>query len=247
DTTRAVDEQQPTKHAATANVSSRPNDDAQASTLSAPTTSLSTGDQADAVKWRTGYITPPDLQEQQYNPVPPPRTRSKRGSFGRLSAQHPQVVVQRSTSMYVTNSNELISTSLENDVSGEAGEDMKRWSSASTPETEHAVYERPKASLIPPKPAPRRIDYLNKLPSRNKTPSENCKTAAKPMKRPVPLPRQSKLKVAVDEDSLVKTSLGGAKAQLGASSGLESLMTIAKTTSSVEEGMDESNEWTLRL
>lgn len=124
-----------------------------------------TGDVTRGVRWRTGYVAPAEFSDYgELDPVPPPRTRSKRGSFGRLSGEGPKCV-QRSKSMYISDRNEFSSTGTENvsdEVTVENKETVKRWSSMSTPEAEQIRHEKPRAPLVPPKPAPRRIDSLKR-------------------------------------------------------------------------------------
>uniref|UniRef100_A0A915PNM3 CRIB domain-containing protein n=1 Tax=Setaria digitata TaxID=48799 RepID=A0A915PNM3_9BILA len=201
-----------------------------------------------SVRWRCKETTCDVSVENECNtPIPAPRTRFQRITHDCIPVEQ---LAQRSTSAYYETTD---NKELNDNIAKLAGENVCREFSANT--------NRPVSMFIPeiagiterenrsPKPAPRQIDCMKQTAARTALPEfENDGNFEKAPKRPVPMPRKSKLKAALNDDLLTKTSTA-TKIQHGTTiSSSEPVITIAKTVNKAnEEESVNGNEWTLRL
>ncbi|VDN01172.1 unnamed protein product [Thelazia callipaeda] len=198
------------------------------STLTAATILSHKTDDSDVdnVKWRTDYVITPQnfdisVEDEKNLQLPPVlRTPPNRG----ISSQR---IVQRSTSMYTSGSEEINNKTMQSTSTSEQGNQLgilnRHLSMSAVKMSNDNAY----TSMIPPKPAPRRIDFLEQTRKNFNLSQEDVKNFKRNAKRPVPLPRQSKLKTSFNDNLLLKTSSTlGAKIQQGSINGSESMVAL---------------------
>ncbi|VDK72580.1 unnamed protein product [Litomosoides sigmodontis] len=213
--------------------------------ISTATPLSSRGDDAcGGIKWRNDSTKRANFDISLENgrnsqPIPPQRTCFKRNSYGYASDKG---MTQRSTSVYHSLSNkELNDTTVKCDFGAAQKHPSITNQSSSLSSTATETLS------MRPKPARRKIDCMKRTTITVDTPeTENGNFQRKP-KRPIPIPRQSKLKVALNEDLLKKRSFAATKIQHSIVTDPESVITIAKAMGGIDEGGSNGNEWMLRL
>ncbi|CAG9529575.1 unnamed protein product [Cercopithifilaria johnstoni] len=184
------------------------------------------------VKWRNDSTKPANFVSlengRNSEPIPLQQTCFKRNSCDSVSDKR----VQPRTSMYDTSNNNE-----SNDIAMKCGPNI--------------VQQHPSSSTARisarPKPAPRQIDYMKRTTVIVDMPEIENRNSEKELKRPVPIPRQSKLKIALNDDLLKRGSYIVTKTQHGIINNPESTITIAKTMNKADEEENDRGEWMLRL
>ncbi|KAL4002058.1 hypothetical protein ACH3XW_1900 [Acanthocheilonema viteae] len=196
------------------------------------------------VKWRNDSMKRANFDvplenERNSEPISPQQTCFKRNSYGSVSDKR---IMQRSTSLYYTSSNNESSDIVMNYDSDNVRQHssiINRSSSLSIPETARIP--------VRPVPAPRQNHCMKGMTITVDMPQIENTNFRKELKRPVPIPRQSKLKIALNDDLLKKGSFSVTKIQHGIVNCPESMITIAKAVKKVSEEESDRSEWMLRL
>ncbi|KAM3723997.1 Translation initiation factor [Dirofilaria immitis] len=196
------------------------------------------------VKWRSDHVNRVNFDvstenDQNSRPIPVSRACFKRNSHDSISDKR---MIQRSISMYCPSSYNESNDGAVRSIPGIVQQHpiiMSRSSSMSIPETAKISDRK-----LRPKPAPRQIDCIKRTVITVDVPETENRNFGK---RPIPIPRQSKLKMTLNNDLLKKNSFAVTKIQHGIVNSPESMITIAKTMNKINKEDNSRNEWMLRL